>query len=163
MKSTTHRLVIVEPDEGHLMAALGGRKLTPGLVEFLKNLLRTKKWTRKINIPSGYDDVAAVLVFTTALKEEGLEIQSELHVYLRGKSIVESWEVVGETERTLHLPKEAFKAIDIEKVRVEGECVTIDFTVPTGDGESSEVLSKTFDFGSDEPARKLVPHPLREG
>jgi hypothetical protein len=39
--------------------------LSPALIDFLNNLLKTKKRTRKINIPSGHNDVAAVLVFTT--------------------------------------------------------------------------------------------------
>jgi hypothetical protein len=159
LKSTTHRIAITEPDEQHLMQALGGRKLSPDLVEFLKRLLKTKKWTRKINIPSGYEDVAAVLVFTSILKEEGLQIQSELHIYFHGTTIVESWEVLGEMEEALHLPKEAFQAIDIEKVRVRGDEVTVIFTVPTSDGDSHPIV-KSFDFSAEESQRKVVPHPL---
>jgi len=52
------------------------RELSPGLIEFLKNLLKRKKWARKINIPSGHSDAAAVLVFATDLKEGGWEIFS---------------------------------------------------------------------------------------
>ena len=97
-KSATSKIVIFEPDAAHLMQALASRDLSPGLVDFLKSLLKTKKWARKINIPSQHDDVAAVLVFTSALKEAGLEIFSELHVFFAGKIIVEKWQVVGETE-----------------------------------------------------------------
>ncbi len=160
-KSNTWRIVVLEPDPDELNRALIGRNLSPGLTAFLKNLLKTKKWTRKINIPSGHDDVAAVLVFTTSLKEGGLEIFSELHVYFGGKTIVEKWQVVGETERISLLPKEAFSAIDIEKVRVEGAQVSVEFSVPISGGNSS-TLGKTFDFSVEESRVRIVPHPLLE-
>ncbi|MEZ0256651.1 MAG: hypothetical protein ACAI37_15305, partial [Chthoniobacter sp.] len=115
-------------------AALVGRDVSPGMAEFLKNLLRRKKWVRKINIPSGYNDVAAVLLFATTLKEEGLEILSELHIYCGGKVLIEKWEVAGETEHIRSLPKETFRAIDITKVRVDGPAVKVEFTVPTPAG-----------------------------
>ena len=160
-KSTTKRIVIFEPDEEHLHQALAGRDLSPALIDFLNNLLKTKKWTRKINIPSGHDDVAAVLVFTTSLKEEGLEILSELHVFFAGKIMVEKWQVVGGAERTSLLPKEAFHAININKVRVQGDQVNVEFSVPTIDGHSG-TLVKTFDFSVERPEVRIVPHPLDE-
>ena len=160
-KSTTNRIVIFEPDEEQLKIALAGRNLAPGLVEFLQNLLRAKKWARKINIPSTHDDVAAVLVFTSALKEAGLEICSELHVFFAGKTIVEKWEVVGEAEPISLLPKEAFRAIDIHKVRVQGSSVNIEISVPTVRGHSGTLI-KTFDFSVEAPELRIVPHPLLE-
>ncbi len=160
-KSTTKRIVIFEPDEEQLKNALVGRNLSPGLLEFLKHLLKAKKWARKINIPSAHDDVAAVLVFTTSLKEAGLEIFSELHVFRAGKTLVERWEVVGEAEQISLLPKEAFRAINIEKVRVRGAEVDIEFSVPTVGGHSS-ILVKTFDFSVEGPQVRTVPHPLLE-
>lgn len=160
-KSTTHKITIYEPDEEELKRALVGRALSPDLAAFLKNLLKRKKWARKINIPSGHDDVAAVLVFTTTLKEEGLEILSELHVYFAGKTIVEKWEIAGERERIRLLPKEAFRAIDISKVRVEGSVVNVEFTVPMPGGQSGTHV-KAFDFAADGPEERTVPHPLVE-
>jgi hypothetical protein len=160
-KSTTKRIVIFEPDEEHLHEALAGRDLSPALSDFFNTLFKTRKWTRKINIPSGHDDVAAVLVFTTALKEEGLEILSELHVFCAGKIIVEKWQVVGGAERISLLPKEAFHAINIEKVRVHGAQVNVEFSVPTISGHSGTVI-KTFDFSVEAPKVRLVPHPLDE-
>jgi hypothetical protein len=158
-KSTTKRIVIFEPDEENLHKALAGRDLSLALIDFLKNLLKTKKWTRKINIPSGHDDVAAVLVFTTALKEEGLEILSELHVFFAGKIMVEKWQVVGGAERISLLPKEAFHAININKVRVQGDQVDVEFSVPTVAGHSGGLI-KTFDFSVEGPEVRIVPLPL---
>lgn len=160
-KSTTHRIVIFEPDEDEVKKALVGRELSPGLAEFLKNLLKRKKWARRINLPSGHNDVAAVLVFTTTLKEGGLEILSELHVFFAGRIAVEKWEVVGESERISLLPKEAFRAIDISKVDVEGARVSVEFTIPMAGGQSSTHV-KIFDFSADEPEVRNVPHPLLE-
>jgi hypothetical protein len=158
-KSTTRRIVVFEPDAEELRQALVGRSLNPELVEFLRNLLKTKKWTRKINIPSGHNNVAAVLVFTTALKEGGLEIFSELHVFLAGQIMIEKWQVVGEGEHISQLPQEAFLAIDIEKVRVDDKVVTVEFNVPMRGGHST-TLVKTFDFSADGPEIRFVPHPL---
>ena len=160
-KSTTEKIVIIEPEEDELKNALDGRDVSPGLAEFLKNLLKSKKWARKINIPSDYNDVAAVLVFSTTLKEGGLEIFSELHVFFSGKIMVEKWQVVGESERTSLLPKEVFRAIDINKVRVEERQVNIEFSVPMIGGNSTTV-TKTFDFAIEDPEVRIVPHPLLE-
>ncbi len=143
------------------MSAVQGRDLSPGLIAFLSNLLKTRKWTRKINIPSEHDDLAAVLVFTTALKESGLEILSELHVYYAGKIMVEKWEVVGAREQIALLPKEVFQAIDLDKVRVHDGHVTVAVSAPIIGGHS-EMLIKTFDFSVEGPSVRFVPHPLLE-
>jgi hypothetical protein len=161
MSKSTTKIVIFEPDEEQLRSALTGRDISPGLAEFLKNLLNRKKWARKINIPSGHNDVAAVLVFSTTLKEGGLEIFSELHVFFSGKIMVEKWQIVGESERTSLLPKEVFRAIDINKIRVEGQEVTIEFSVPMIGGNSTTV-TKTFNFAIEDPEVQIVPHPLLE-
>jgi hypothetical protein len=158
-KFTTGRISLREPDEEHLKRELVGREISPELFQFLKNLLKAKKWTRKINIPSGHTDVAAVLVFTSQLKEAGLEIFSELHLFHLGKTIVEKWEVCGETEQTNRLPKEAFMAIEIDKVRVNGPEVSIEFRVPTSTGDT-ETIIRTFDFSDGAPGIRIVPHPL---
>jgi hypothetical protein len=160
-KSATKKIVLFEPDEDQLNKALAGRNLSPGLIDFLSNLLKTKRWTRKINIPSGHNDVAAVLVFTTALKEDGLEIFSALHVFRAGKIMVEKWQVVGGAERISLLPKEAFHAINIDRVRVEDDQVNVEFSVPTIGGHSG-ALMKTFDFSIEGPEVRMVPHPLDE-
>jgi hypothetical protein len=161
-KSATSKIVIFEPDEEQLKRALVGRNLSPALVEFLKNLLKRKKWARRINIPSDRDDVAAVLVFAATLKEAGLEILSELHVYFAGKIVVEKWEIAGASEKIALLPKDVFRAIDISKVRVEGAEVSVEFSAPRMDRTSSETLVKIFDFSGDKPSIQIVPHPLLE-
>jgi hypothetical protein len=158
-KAHTQRITIFEPDEARLKKALLGRDVSPGLAAFLKDLIKRRKWARKINIPSGQDDAAAVLVFSSTLKEGGLEILSELHVYLAGKTMVEKWEVAGERERIRFMPKEAFRAIDISKVQVKGAVMSVEFTIPMVDGQSS-VHVKTFDFSVAAPAIQTVPHPL---
>jgi len=160
-KSNTQKIVLFEPNEEQLKNALIGRDLSPGVVEFLNRLLTSKKWARKINIPANIEDVAAVLVFTTTLKEAGLEILSELHVYFAGRIMVEKWQVVGESERTSLLPKEVFRAIEISKVRVEGNEVKIECSVPMLGGQSS-TITKTFDFSIEDPEVRIVPHPLLE-
>ena len=160
-KSTTKKIVLFEPDEGQLKEALAERDLSAGLITFLKNLLKTRKWTRKINIPSSHDDLAAVLVFTTALKEAGFEIFSELHVYFAGKVMIEKWQVIGESEQISLLPKEVFHAIDVNKVRVQDGQVIVEVSAPTIGGHSG-TLFKTFDFTVEEPSVRFVPHPLLE-
>jgi hypothetical protein len=158
-KLTTGRISLKEPDEERLKQELVGRDISQGLFVFLKNLLRSKKWTRKINIPSGHTDVAAVLVFTSQLKEAGLEILSELHVFCRGQTRVEKWEVCGENEEIYRLPKEAFMAIEIDKVRVNDSEVSIAFRVPTSAG-NTETLIRIFDFSDEASGFRVVPHPL---
>ncbi len=161
-KTATSKIVIFEPDEELIKKALVGRELSPALLEFLKNLLKRKKWARRINIPADRDDVAAVLVFAATLKEAGLEILSELHVYCAGKIVVEKWEVVGASEKIALLPKEVFRAIDISKVRIDGTQVSVEFSVPRIGRESGETLVKIFDFSGDKPSVQIVPHPLLE-
>jgi len=157
-KSSTSKIVILEPDQEHLEQQLAGRDLSPDLHRFLTNLLKTKKWPRMINIPSGRDDLAAVLVFTTALKEDGLEILSELHVFFAGRIMVEKWVVLGETDRATRLPKEALSPIVIEKVRAQGEQVNVEIAA-SGPGEHIPI-SRSFDFSAEEPAVRIVPHPV---
>jgi len=135
--------------------------MSPALSKFLLNLMRTKKWTRKITLPSTHDDVAVALVFTSTLKETGLEILSELHVFFSGEIIIEEWQVVGESEKTSTLPKELFSSVSIGKVHVEGEKVHVALTIPMSDGISKNIV-KIFDFGLDEPRMRAVPHPLLE-
>jgi hypothetical protein len=163
MNKTTGRIVLFEPDVDALQKALADREVSPDLGAFLHGLLKRKKWARKINLPSGHDDVAVVLVFTTTLKEAGLEIFSELHVFFAGKIIVEKWQIVGEGERIALLPKEIFRAIDIAKVRVEGLRVSVEFRVPPMGRQSSETLVKTFDFAGEKPRIDVAAGPLIEG
>jgi hypothetical protein len=161
-RDTTSKIVIFEPDEETLQRALVGREVSPELGSFLKSLLQRKKWARKINIPSGHNNVAAALVFTTALKEAGLEIFSELHIFFAGKVFVEKWQVVGERERIALLPKEIFRSVDISKVRIDGARVQVEFSVPLMGAECSEKLVKTYDFSGDEPRVEMSPQPFIE-
>jgi hypothetical protein len=158
-KSDSRKIALYEPSQECLDKATLGRDVSAGLTEFLKNLLRRRKWVRKINIPSGRDDVAAVLVWTTTLKPAGFEMLSELHVYFAGRTLIEKWEVAGESERIRSLPKEAFQAIDITKVRVEGKVVALEFTVPRPGGKSSAYIT-AFDFTGEGPDVRTVVHPL---
>jgi hypothetical protein len=160
-KSSTARIILFEPDDEQLTNALADRNLSEGLVTFLKNLLKTKKWTRKINVPSDHDNLAAVLVFTTALREAGFEVFSELHVFYAGKAMVEKWQVVGEGEQISLLPKEVFHAIDVDKVRIENGQVIVEVSAPIIGGHSGTLI-KTFDFTVEEPGVRFVPHPLLE-
>jgi len=158
-KLLTSRISIFEPDETQLVKELIGREVSPGLMSFLKGVLKTKKWTRKINIPSGHDDAAAVLVFTAAMKEGGLEIFSELYVYLCGQTLIEKWQVCGEGRELAGLPKEALNAVEINKVSVDGQQVTIEFQAPMPGGYS-EVIVREFDFSVERPRLTIVPNPL---
>jgi hypothetical protein len=161
-KRESRRIAIFEPNQRDLDEAVIGRDVSGGLAEFLANLLRRKKWVRKINIPSNYDDVAAVLLFTTTLKKGGLEILSELHIYCDGRAMIEKWEVAGEWEQMRSMPKEAFQAIDITAVRVDADMVSVEFTVPSSKGRSGSYVTK-FDFRGDGPAVRTVLHPLLQG
>jgi len=157
-KSSTRQILVSEPDEDMLKKQLEGRDLSPKLASFLTSLIKRKKWPRKINIPSAYDNLAAVLVFTSELKEAGLEIFSELHVFFADAVIVEKWRVMGEKERTSSMPKEAFSSIEIEKVRIENGLVNVTLKVPVAGGDKTVV--RTFDFTANEPTVRFVPNPL---
>jgi hypothetical protein len=161
-KSITANIVVSEPDEDFLSKSLQGRVLSPELRKFLQNLVRTKKWTRKITLPSTHENVAVALAFTSSLKETGLEIVTELHVFFNGRIIIEEWEVVGEADKTSSIPKEAFTSMDIQKVYVEGDFVHVELTVPLSNGQS-KMIEKTFDFATEEPHERSVAHPLVEG
>jgi hypothetical protein len=162
-KSTTRQILIYEPDEDQLKKHLVGRNVSPGLRQFLRRLMKGKKWARKINIPSTHDNLAAALVFTSELKEGGLEIFSELHVFYAGKIMIEKWPVVGENEKISSLPKEAFMSIEIDKVRIKpGDVIQVTIQVPIS-GQKSKTAVRTFDFGAaNEPDTRVVPHPLLE-
>lgn len=149
-KAITQNIVISDPDEEHLESKLGDRVLAPELFKFLKKLVKTNKWTRKITIPSTHDDVAVVLLFTSKLKEAGLEILIEIHVFFKGKTMTEEWEMLPEIEHASSLQPEIFNALDVEKVRVEDERVCVDLKVLKPGGEQTKVL-KTYDFSIEIP------------
>lgn len=158
-KSATKHIVISEPDEQQLRLSIEGRELAPGLITFLKRLLKASRWTRIINIPSGRNDLAAVIVFTSTLKAGGLEIVSELHVFLAGRTIVEKWQIAGENEQKSFLAQRVFSAVDIQKVRVEGTVVTVELSAPTRVG-SRETRIRSFDFGSETQPIRVIPNPF---
>lgn len=161
-KSTTAHIVISEPDEELLAKSLRGRELSPELRKFLLNLVKTKKWTRKITLPSAHENVAVALVFASSLKESGLEIVTELHVFFNNKIIIEEWKVVGESEKTSAIPKEAFTSMSIRKVLVDNDSVHVELIAPMAGGDA-RIIQKSFDFAA-EPARsRSVPHPLLKG
>lgn len=158
-KKTTARISVIEPDEDQLAQRLAGRDLTPELFAFLRNIVKTRKWLRKINIPSGHDDAAVVLVFTASLKDGGFEIFSELHVFLAGKVLVEKWLVCPEGESIAYLPKGSLRAIEIRKVHVHAPEVTIEFLAAAEAGQN-DLLVRKFDFSADRPTVEIVPHPF---
>lgn len=161
-KSTTAHIVISEPDEEQLRRSLQGRELSPELSKFLLNLMKTKKWTRKITLPSTHENVAVALVFASTLKEGGLEIVTELHVFFNNRTIVEEWKVLGESDETSAIPKEAFTSMSIRKVVVEDDSVHVELTIPSSGGQM-KVIDKRFDFGTGEPRLRTVAHPLMKG
>lgn len=159
-KSSTRQILIFEPDEDQLKKHLAGRDISPELGQFLTRLMKGKKWPRKINIPSSHDNLAAAVVFSSELKKDGLEIFSELHVFFDGATIVEKWTVVNEADKISSLPKETFSSIEIEKVRLEDNHlvqVALKMALP---GRTSKTVLRTFDFQSDEPNVRVVPHPF---
>jgi hypothetical protein len=160
-KSSTCKISLIEPDENQVLRQLVGREVSAALFQFLKGVLKTKKWTRKVNIPSGHDDLAAVLSFTAALKQGGFEIFSELHVFYVDRAQVEKWQVCGEDERIGDLPKEVFRAIEIKRVSAMGSEVRIKLNVPKKEGQY-QVIERVFDFSNDEPSVRIVPHPALE-
>lgn len=159
IKSATRQILIVEPDEVLLRHHLAGRTVSPGLDKFLSRLVSGKKWPRKINIPSTHDNLAAALVFSTELKEGGLEIYSELHVFFDGETRVEKWPVAGERDEKAALPKETFTSIEIEKVRLhEGKEVQVTLRIPVPEGVSQSVV-RTFDFADGNGGMQIVAPP----
>jgi hypothetical protein len=158
-KSSTRQILISEPDEEQLKKHLEGRDVSPKLSRFLTSLIKRHKWPRKINIPSAHDNLAAVLVFTSELKEAGLEIFSELHVFFADAVIVEKWRVMGETDRTSSMPKEAFTSLEIEKVRLVNQKVTVTLTMTLPAGGTKSIV-RVFDFTANEPNIRVVPHPF---
>ena len=160
-KAGTTRIVISEPSEDQLESGLKSRELAPELVSFLRNLMKANRWTRKINIPSARHDLCAALVFTSTLKESGLEIFSELHVFFAGRVMVEKWQVVGETEQTSALPQEAFSSVDIPKVRLNGTCVEVAI-IGIGRGGELRTDTRRFEFGSEAQDARVVRHPLQK-
>ncbi|HWB61785.1 MAG TPA: hypothetical protein VG733_20045 [Chthoniobacteraceae bacterium] len=147
-KSTTTHIAISEPDEELLHASLIGRDVSPEMRKFLQNLVRTKKWTRKITLPSAHEDVAVALVFASSLKESGLEIVTELHVFFKNRILIEEWKVVGENDKTSDIPKEAFSSMSIRKVYVNHDIVHVELTVPLP-GREPRLIEKCFDFGEE--------------
>jgi hypothetical protein len=160
-KSTTSRILAVEPNEELLHAAIGGRNLSPELLRSLRRLLTSRKWAQQVNIPSTHNAVAVVMVFTSALKEGGLEILSEMHVFYEDKRIVEQWIVVKEKERTTASKTHALQELGIEKVRVEGTKVHVSVRGPVADGALRTVV-KTFDFAEEPHGVRVVPHPFAQ-
>jgi hypothetical protein len=160
-KSTTSRLLAFEPNEELLHTATEGRQLSPELMSGLKRLLNSRKWAQQVNIPSSHNAVAAVMVFTSSLKEGGLEILSEMHVFYEDKRIVEKWIVVEEKEPTSSQRPRVFRAAGIEKVQVDGTKVHVSVRGPLAAGGFKTIV-KTFDFASEPHDIRVVPHPFVE-
>jgi hypothetical protein len=158
-KATTRRIVISDPDEELLRKHLAGRRVSPKLERFLKSLTNGKRWTRKINIPSTHENLAAVLLFTSDLKEGGLEISSELHVFLEDTVIIERWQVLGEHQKTSSMPTQMLLAMEIQKVRLNGSRVSVELRVPVPDAEP-KVAMRIIDFMENGPTVRTVANPF---
>jgi len=150
-KAMTRKVVISDPNEALLKTKLEGRILSPGLSRFLNNLVKTRRWTKNITIPSTHDNVAIALLFTSSLKEAGLEILSEIHVFYDDRTYVEACEMLQESEHPTDLPPGIFNSVEVGKVRVQGTLVQVEMRVLLADGTKKRVL-KTYDFFSDPPA-----------
>ena len=148
-KELTRKVVISDPNEELLEMKLKGRTLSPELSRFLKSLVKTRKWTKNITIPSTHDSVAVALLFTSSLKEAGLEILSEIHVFYCGRTYVEVWEMLPENEHPTSLPPKIFSSVDVGKVRVSGTLVYVEMLVNQAEGVKKRVL-KTYDFSEEE-------------
>ncbi|MEI9898025.1 MAG: hypothetical protein WDN28_30255 [Chthoniobacter sp.] len=159
-KSSTQRIVIFEPDEAQLKSALADRQISSGLAEFLKNLLKRKRWARKINIPSDHEDVAAVLVFTTTLKDGGVGDFQRTARLFRGPH--HGGKMAGgrrSRSGSRCCRRKPFARSISPRFRVEGAQVDVEFSVPIVGGQS-RTLVKTFDFSVEDSEVRIVPHPL---
>jgi hypothetical protein len=138
-----------------------GRDVSPELGEFLNRLLHGKRWPKKVNIPSSYNDVAAVLIYSPDLQENALANFSELHVFCGGSSMVEKWEVTGHA--VSRLPRDAFGGMEIEKVRLEAErLVKVLISVPHSP-QGAQIVERLFDFSGGAPRIRTIAHPMQEG
>ena len=158
-KFATGRIVIFEPDEEELKKTLVGRELSPSLDAFLKMLLKRKKWARKINIPSGRDDVAVVLVSPSTQRRRATNF-SELHIFFAGKVFVKKWQLVGERSFIAASRRKSSAPSVSVRIRVEGTLVSVEFSVPSIGGRSAETLVKAFDFSGEVPRVEIIPDPL---
>jgi hypothetical protein len=158
-KSTTRKIVLSEPDEELLRIHLMGRTLTPKLDSFLKKLSCSRKWMRKIYIPSNHENLAAAIVYTTDLTEHGLEITCELHVFLEDTAIVEKWYVLGENQQPRSLTREMLRPLDIEKVRLCGRRVYVVLKMPWRRGKA-HVTVRTFAFVKGCQSPRFVLNPV---
>ena len=155
-KELTRKVVIADPNEELLKLKLAGRTLAPELLRFLKTLVKTRKWTKNITIPSTHDNVAVALLFTSSLKEAGLEILSEIHVFYCGRTYVEVWEMLPESEHPSSLPPRIFSSVEVGKVRVTAPLVNVEMRVLMAGGVKKRVL-KTYDFKEDPPTVQTRP------
>ncbi len=114
---------------------------------------------RIINIPSGYEDLAAALIFTTDLKEGGLEISGELHVFCEDREIIEHWEVLGEHEETSSLPQNMLRSVEIRKVSIRGNQVSVALGMQLASG-GAQVAVRLFDFVEGSPGARVAPYPF---
>ena len=144
-KEMTRKVVISDPSEELLQSKLQGRTISPDLSRFLKSLVKTRKWTKNITIPSTHDNVAVALLFTSSLKETGLEILSEIHVFYCGQTYIEVWEMLQENEHPSSLPPGIFNSVEVGKVRVHNSNVHVEMRVLMADGNKKRVL-KIYDF-----------------
>ena len=158
-KELTRKVVIADPNEELLKIKLEGRTIAPELFRFLKNLVKTKKWTKNITIPSTHDNVAVALLFTSILKEAGLEILSEIHVFYCGRLFVDVWEMLQETEHPSSLPPRIFSSVEVGKVKVSDSLVYVEMRVLLAGGIKKRVL-KTYDFSIEEPT--VLTRPMAE-
>jgi len=158
-RRTTAQIEISTPQERDLLRQLAGQGLSPPLIIFLKAVVKRHKGIRKINIPSGEDSVAAVLLCAGNLSEKGLEIYDELQIFFHGQTMIERWQWWA--DGGVCLPeKEKIGTLEIGKVKVIGRVVSV--VLKVSGGKDAREFVREFDFSnpSSEPSVSMIPHPL---
>ena len=156
--SATRKIALSEPDEELLQNRLAGRMLSPNLTKFLKNLASSRKWMRKIYIPSNHENLATAIIYTTDLNERGLVITCELHVFLEDTAIVEKWYVLEEDQPPRSLTKEMLRPLDIENVGLAGTLVFVRLKMPRHRGKN-HVMVRIFDFAEGFQSPTFILNP----
>ncbi len=156
-KNMTARIVVENPELKDLENHLAGRKICPLLLEYFRKVVAIHKGgTRKINIPSTHDNVGVALLGSSSLEETFLQMHDELHVFFAGKVVIVKWEV--RNEDGFCVPTADLSTLEIKKVQVEGEKVTINLT-------SSKVdfsMLVDFELYSNETTTLNIDHPLNQ-
>ncbi len=114
-KAVTQNIVVTEPEAEHLDKQLLDRLFSPELLRFLRSVVKRNKWTKKITLPSTHENTAVVLLFKSDLKNGGLEIVTQIHVFYDGRTFVEEWETLPEAMHPASMPAKTWNFIESRK------------------------------------------------